>query len=78
MGDHQDRQFEQDKPRYIIPGGSIERDRLRVQHEWIKGTAGGLIKAPLDLTARGMKILDSATADGKPGKLVYNMATHFI
>ncbi|EFE32543.1 methyltransferase SirN-like, putative [Trichophyton benhamiae CBS 112371] len=64
MGDHQDRQFEQDKSRYVIPGGSVERDRLRVQHEWIKGTAGGLIKAPLDLTAQGMKVLDSATADG--------------
>ncbi|KAM5467130.1 hypothetical protein MauCBS54593_005752 [Microsporum audouinii] len=64
MGDPQDKQFEEAKARYLIPGGSVERDRLRVQHEWIKGTAGGLIKAPLDLTARGMKVLDSATADG--------------
>ncbi|KAK2810766.1 hypothetical protein FQN49_008510 [Arthroderma sp. PD_2] len=55
MGGPQENMFEEAKARYVIPGGSVERDRLRVQHEWIKGTAGGLIKAPIDLTAKQMK-----------------------
>ncbi|KAB2575235.1 N-methyltransferase gliN [Lasiodiplodia theobromae] len=38
-------------------------DRLRIQHEWVKGTCGGLIKAPIDYKASGLRVLDSATAD---------------
>ncbi|KAL1622603.1 hypothetical protein SLS56_008714 [Neofusicoccum ribis] len=38
-------------------------DRLRIQHEWVKGTCGSLIKAPIDYKAPGLRVLDSATAD---------------
>ncbi|KAL4783405.1 hypothetical protein BJX76DRAFT_358044 [Aspergillus varians] len=42
-------------------------DRLSTQHEWIKGCSGGcsgLLKAPIDLSRPGLRVLDSATADG--------------
>jgi hypothetical protein len=42
-------------------------DRLSTQHEWIKGCSGGcsgLLKAPIGLSRPGLRVLDSATADG--------------
>lgn len=38
---------------------------MQNQHGWIKGSFGGLIKAPIDYEKKHQKILDSATADGK-------------
>lgn len=52
------------KTRYYLPNNWEEIDRMRNQHEWVKGCAGGLIKAPIDYAAKGLRIMDSATADG--------------
>jgi hypothetical protein len=41
-----------------------ETSRLSNQHDVIKDEAGGLVLAPLDLSSRTLRILDSATADG--------------
>lgn len=57
--------FEDARRRYNLPIGNKELDRLRWQHQWIKGSCGTLIKAPIDLKAKGLKVLDSATSDGK-------------
>ncbi|KAI9874636.1 MAG: hypothetical protein M1830_009535 [Pleopsidium flavum] len=59
--------------KYIMPHDSGEIERLRVQHEWVKGSMGHrLVFAPIDkgsergeTTALGkFRVLDSATADG--------------
>ncbi|KAI9875173.1 MAG: hypothetical protein M1830_008793 [Pleopsidium flavum] len=50
--------------RYILPHTLSEIDRMRNQHEWVKGCASGLVKAPLDTTKPRLRIMDSATADG--------------
>jgi hypothetical protein len=50
---------------YKLGHSPQEIERMRNQHEWIKGSFGGLIKAPIDYSKPGQKILDSATADGK-------------
>ncbi|KAL6862024.1 S-adenosyl-L-methionine-dependent methyltransferase [Trichoderma novae-zelandiae] len=49
---------------YILPNNQQEVERMRNQHEWIKGSFAGLIKAPIDFEAKNQKILDSAAADG--------------
>ncbi|KAL6695439.1 S-adenosyl-L-methionine-dependent methyltransferase [Trichoderma pleuroticola] len=49
---------------YILPNNRQEIERMKNQHEWIKGSFGGLIKAPVDYQRENQKILDSATADG--------------
>ncbi|KAL7811110.1 S-adenosyl-L-methionine-dependent methyltransferase [Trichoderma gracile] len=49
---------------YILPNNRQEIERMKNQHEWIKGSFGGLIKAPIDFEAKNQKILDSAAADG--------------
>ncbi|KAK4099518.1 hypothetical protein N658DRAFT_508562 [Parathielavia hyrcaniae] len=49
---------------YKLGQNQGEVERMRNQHEWIKGSFGGLIKAPIDLYKPHQKILDSATADG--------------
>ncbi|GFF33542.1 hypothetical protein IFM61606_01914 [Aspergillus udagawae] len=41
-----------------------EVNRLQLQHELIEAFCNGLVKAPIDLTRPGQRILDSATADG--------------
>ncbi|KAL5365928.1 S-adenosyl-L-methionine-dependent methyltransferase [Aspergillus floccosus] len=41
-----------------------ENQRLSSQHELIKFFCNGLVKAPIDLTKSGQRVLDSATADG--------------
>ena len=50
----------------IYPGerSSKETARLRTQHNLVKGTFGGLILCPVDLSRPGVRILDSGTADG--------------
>ncbi|PTB75342.1 S-adenosyl-L-methionine-dependent methyltransferase [Trichoderma longibrachiatum ATCC 18648] len=49
---------------YILPNNRQEIERMKNQHEWIKGSFGGLIKVPIDFQAKNLKILDSAAADG--------------
>ncbi|KAL2075106.1 hypothetical protein VTL71DRAFT_48 [Oculimacula yallundae] len=55
----------QDKP-LPIDFGSDEQEihRLTIQHEVTKSAFPSLILAPIDLSRPGLKILDSATADG--------------
>lgn len=52
------------RERYILPHNVEEIKRMQNQHEWVKGCADGLIKAPLDMTRKDLCILDAATADG--------------
>lgn len=49
---------------YILPSSRQEIERMKNQHEWIKASFGGLIKAPIDYQKKNQKILDSAAADG--------------
>jgi hypothetical protein len=54
-----------EEPKYILEGSPTEAQRLQLQHEIIKDAMGGkLVAAPLDLSKPGLRILDSATADG--------------
>jgi hypothetical protein len=48
----------------IFETGKSETDRLALQHEIIKEHMKDLVKAPIDLSKPGLKILDQATADG--------------
>lgn len=41
-----------------------ELSRLSDQHKLIKDHMGKLVLAPIDLSVSGLRILDSATADG--------------
>ncbi|KAL7942000.1 S-adenosyl-L-methionine-dependent methyltransferase [Trichoderma barbatum] len=56
--------YEAARKAYILPNNRQEIERMKIQHEWIKGSFGGLIKAPIDYQKKGLKILDSAAADG--------------
>lgn len=49
---------------YMLPHNQKEIERMRNQHEWIKGSFDGLVKAPIDFEKKHQRILDSATADG--------------
>lgn len=57
--------------RYFLPRNVEEAERMQNQHEWLKGGADGLVLAPIDLQRRGMRVLDSATADGKPSTTLW-------
>lgn len=46
-------------------GHTAEIKRLTDQHAIITDALNGLLVAPIDLARPGLKILDSATADGK-------------
>jgi hypothetical protein len=55
------------KQEYILEASPTETERLRMQHDVVKDAVGGsLVVAPIDLTKPGLRILDSATADGRP------------
>lgn len=56
--------LEEAKKAYMLPNNRQEIERMKNQHEWIKGSFGGLIKAPIDYERKHQKILDSAAADG--------------
>ena len=58
-------------PEYKLGHTAKEVERMRNQHEWIKGSFGGLIKAPIDYFKQGQKILDSATADGELARMIF-------
>jgi hypothetical protein len=50
---------------YLLSQNPTEVERLGYQHEVIKDHMGGrLVLAPMDLAQRGLRIFDSATADG--------------
>ena len=57
--------LEEAKKAYMLPNNLQEINRMKNQHEWIKGSFGGLIKAPIDYEKKHQQILDSATADGE-------------
>jgi len=57
--------FEEAKKAYMLPNNRQELERMKSQHEWIKGSFGGLIKAPIDYDKKHQRILDSAAADGE-------------
>ncbi|OKL56658.1 hypothetical protein UA08_08291 [Talaromyces atroroseus] len=66
--------------RYFLPRNVEEAKRMQNQHEWVKGSAHGLILAPIDLKRSGMRVLDAATADGywmKDAKRVFPEDTEF-
>jgi hypothetical protein len=56
--------LEETRKAYMLPHNRKEIERMKIQHEWIKGSFGGLIKAPIDYNKKNQRILDSATADG--------------
>ncbi|KAL2135479.1 hypothetical protein VTI74DRAFT_8338 [Chaetomium olivicolor] len=60
----QSNEVKQSEEAYMLPHSHQEIERMRNQHEWIKGSFGGLIKAPINFFEKHQKILDSATADG--------------
>ena len=45
-------------------GHEAEIKRLSDNHEVVRDAMGGLLLAPVDLSKPGLKIYDSATADG--------------
>jgi hypothetical protein len=53
-----------EKEEYFLEHNPDELQRLREQHKLIKDSMGGLILAPIDFSKPGLRILDSATADG--------------
>lgn len=55
-----------DESEYLLEVNPSETQRLRMQHDVVKDAMGGnLIAAPIDLSGTQLRILDSATADGK-------------
>jgi hypothetical protein len=55
-----------DEAEYLLEVNSSETQRLRMQPDIVKDAMGGdLIAAPFDLSGTQLRILDSATADGK-------------
>jgi len=66
------RRFEDAIKAYMLPNNRQELERMKSQHEWIKGSFGGLIKAPIDYEKKHQRILDSAAADGSFVLSVYN------
>ncbi|KAL7782607.1 hypothetical protein V8C43DRAFT_195905 [Trichoderma afarasin] len=67
--------------RYFLPRNLEEAARMQNQHEWLKGGAGGLVLAPIDLGRQGMRVLDSATADGywiQDVKSIFPESTQFV
>ncbi|OQE22213.1 hypothetical protein PENFLA_c013G08350 [Penicillium flavigenum] len=69
------------RERYILPHNVEEIERMQNQHEWVKGCADGLIKAPLDMTRKDLRVLDAATADGywiQDAKSIMPAGTEFV
>lgn len=50
---------------YFLDGNPEELERLRLGHQVIRDFMGKLVFAPLDFSVEGLRVLDSATADGK-------------
>jgi hypothetical protein len=48
---------------YLLASEEV-MSRLSNQHDVIKDAMGGLVLAPINLSAKPLRILDSATADG--------------
>ena len=55
----------QDGEHYFLQESSTEVERLTYQHEVVKDCMGSLVQAPLDISRPGLRIIDSATADGR-------------
>ncbi|KAJ9647554.1 hypothetical protein H2204_000183 [Knufia peltigerae] len=52
------------KPHYPGPRDLSESKRLKAQSDLVTAAFGELVLCPIDLTAAGLRILDSGTADG--------------
>lgn len=65
-GEHKDVKKVEDEKYFMEKNAkeAAEVERLSYQHEVIKSFMGSLVIAPVDLTIPGLRILDSATADG--------------
>jgi hypothetical protein len=65
-GGHKDVEKVEDEKYFMEKNATeaAEVERLSYQHEVIKSFMGSLVLAPVDLTIPGLRILDSATADG--------------
>jgi len=55
---------ENNDEKYVFEHAS-EVERLTLQHEVITDYLGKLVLAPVDFSKPGLRIYDSATADGK-------------
>ncbi|OAA63431.1 hypothetical protein SPI_03594 [Niveomyces insectorum RCEF 264] len=76
-----DEQKEEIGGRYFLPRSLEEAKRMQNQHEWLKGGAGGLVLAPIDLKGPPMRVLDAATADGywiQDAKDIFPKGTEFV
>lgn len=57
---------ENNADQYIMGAHEAEVKRLTLQHEVMTESTGKLVFSPVDLSsASGLKVLDSATADGR-------------
>ena len=56
--------FQESRKAYMLPHNQKEIERMKTQHEWIKASFWGLIKAPINYYKTDLRIMDSATADG--------------
>lgn len=56
--------------RYFMEGQAQEERRLVFGHEVMMDCMEKAVWASIDLTKPGLKILDSATASGKPGSFI--------
>ncbi|KAF2122851.1 putative methyltransferase SirN-like protein [Lophiotrema nucula] len=54
----------QEQEKYFMEGNAAEIQRLSFQHEVLKNHIGALVLAPVEVSKGGLRILDSATADG--------------
>ncbi|KAL7948847.1 hypothetical protein V8C42DRAFT_312489 [Trichoderma barbatum] len=64
------------EPRYPHIRQGAEAHRLRKQGALVADALGGLILCPLDTSRTGLRIIDSATADGHFLTLVRNQLAH--
>lgn len=66
---------------YFLEQNPTEVERLSYQHEVIKDFAGTLLFVPTELSKPGLRILDSATADGvlyRPTQTVHHLSPPLI
>ncbi|KAF2446669.1 putative methyltransferase SirN-like protein [Karstenula rhodostoma CBS 690.94] len=54
----------EEEEKYFMEGNADELQRLAYQHEVIKAHVGKFVLVPMDIFTPGLRILDSATADG--------------
>ena len=58
-------ELKEEQEKYFMEGNAAEILRLSFQHEVLKEYVGKLVLAPIDLDKPALRVIDSATADGK-------------